>query len=35
MFLMADSWPLFLNFCLFNAVGSKQMFNTNFADDWI
>ena len=27
--------PLFLYFRLFNAVARKQMFNVNFADDWI
>ena len=27
--------PLFLYFCLFNIVVSKQMFHINFADDWI
>ena len=34
-FLNGHSRPLFLHFCLFNAVDSKQMFNINFANDWI
>ena len=32
---MGNSKPLFLNFRLFKTVDSKQMFNINFADDWI
>ena len=32
---MGHSRPLFLYFHLFNTVDSKQMFNLNFADDWI
>ena len=34
-FLMGHSLSLFHYFRLFNTVGSKQMFNINFADDWI
>ena len=32
---MGHSRPLFLYIRLFNAVDSKQMFNINFANDWI
>ena len=34
-FLMGHSRPLFLYFCLFNTVERKEMFNINFADDWL
>ena len=34
-FKMGHSRPLFLYFHLFNTVDSKQIFNMNFADDWI
>ena len=30
---MGHSWPHFIR--LFNTVDSKQMFNINFANDWI
>ena len=32
---IAHCRPLFLYFCLFNTVESKQMFNTNFAENCI
>ena len=32
---ISHSRPLFLYFCLFNAVDSKQMFNINFPNDWL
>ena len=32
---MDHSQPLFLYFCLFNTIDSKQMFNIKDADDWI
>ena len=32
---MGHSRPLFTFFVFFNTVDSKQMFNINFADDWI
>ena len=32
---MGHSRPLFLYFRFFNTVDCKQMFNINFADDWI
>ena len=32
---MGHSRSLFLYFRLFNAVYGKQMFNLNFANDWI
>ena len=32
---MCHSRPIFLKFCLFNTFNRKQMFNINFADDWI
>ena len=35
IFLMRHSQPLFLSFCLFHTIESTQMFNINFADDWI
>ena len=34
-FLSGHSRPLFLYFCLFNTVDSKQMFYKNFDNDWI
>ena len=34
-FKVGHSGPLFVYFRLFNTGDSKQMFNKNFADDWI
>ena len=34
-FKLAIPGLFFLYFCLFSTVDSKQMFNINFANDWI
>ena len=35
VFKVVHSRPLLFYFRIFNTVDSKQMFNLNFADDWI